>query len=311
MRTASQALPRASRRPAAATPSVSAQRRPLQLELFGRHSSASPAALGPSGRTLSRPVIVPSPDAPRLELQRALNRLMGGRLKTLILTENRRTILSVRAGSRPSDRTQLAVRLHRCFLGAPPEVVEAVAVFLDSKKGSDGSRDALRVIRRHFADQGGDERARARRSSLRPVGVAVDLREIVADLNLRYFDGRLKVNVTWGRGAGTSQPCRRRTRTSSLQLGSYSYEDKLIRLHRVLDQPGVPRHVLEAVVYHELLHADLPPVIRNGRRYFHTPEFHRRERLYRHLDKANRWIQEHLQDLLRSRQATRRRAPAI
>jgi hypothetical protein len=133
------------------------------------------------------------------------------------------------------------------------------------------------------------------------VGVAVNLREIADDLNQRYFAGRLTAGITWGRGSGPSHPCRRRTRTSSLQLGSYSYEDNLIRLHRVLDQPGIPRYVLEAVVHHELLHADMPPVVRYGRRYFHTAEFRSRERSYRHLDKADRWIQEHLPELLRAR----------
>ena len=43
-------------------------------------------------------MVVPSPDAPRLELQRGLNRLTGGRLSSLILTDNRRTILSVQPG---------------------------------------------------------------------------------------------------------------------------------------------------------------------------------------------------------------------
>jgi hypothetical protein len=249
--------------------------------------------------------MVPSPDAPRLELQRALNRLTGGRLKALTLTANRRTILSVQPG-RPGDRTQLAVRIHHCFVGAPADVLEAVAAFLESKRGSDRSRQALRVIRQHFGAQAGEPAAvRSRGAGRRTAGVAVDLREVADDLNARYFAGRLRVDITWGRGAGPTHPCRRRTRTSSLQLGSYSYEDNLIRLHRVLDQPGVPRHVIEAVVYHELLHADMPPVVRNGRRYFHTPEFRRRERLYRHLDKADRWIKEHLPDLLRARQAAR------
>jgi predicted metal-dependent hydrolase len=300
MRSSSQALPRPSRpsgRPAQAAP---ATRRPLQLDLFGQRSQAT---LAPPEKSPARPVVLPSPDTPRLELQRALNRLTAGRLKSLALTENRRTILSVKPG-RPGDRTQLAVRIHRCFVGASPEVLAAVATFLESKKGSDRSRQALQTIRQHFSEQAGDRRPRLRRLSLDPVGITVDLRDVAADLCQRYFEGRLAVAITWGRGAGASQPCRRRTRTSSLQLGSYSYEDRLIRLHPVLDQPEVPRYVVEAVVYHELLHADLPPVLHNGRRYFHTPEFRRRERLYRHLDKANRWIQEHLPELLRARRAT-------
>ena len=71
----------------------------------------------------------------------------------------------------------------------------------------------------------------------------------------------------------------------------------------MLDDPAVPRYVVEAVVYHELLHADMPPEVRGGKRYFHTPEFRRRERLYRNLGRAERWIGEHLSELLRARQA--------
>jgi hypothetical protein len=285
--------------PATTPATTQAPRRPLQLDLFGGGHPALP------DRRLPRPTVVPSPDAPRLELQRALNRLTGGRVSTLMLTDNRRTILSVKPG-RPGDRTQLALRIHRSFVGAAPEVLKAVATFLESKKGSDRAREALAVIRLHFGSQRLERRQR--RPALRSEGVLYDLSEIRDDLNQRYFGGRLSVDVTWGRSSGgVAHRCHRR-QTSSLQLGSYSYEDRLIRLHGVLDQPGIPRYVIEAVVFHELLHADMPPVVHNGRRYFHTPEFRRREREYRQLDKADRWIQEHLPDLLRARaEATGRR----
>ena len=308
MRTSGQALPRPSREPyrgplrhpsGRPAPAAPAGRRPVQLELFGTGHPVLPRATGER----PRPTVVPNPDAPRLALMRALNRLTGGRVAALTLTENRRTILSVRPG-RPGD--QLALRIHRCFLDAPPVVLDAVAAFVESRKGSDRSRQALVTIRQHFTQNA--KSGRARRSSLRTEGVAFDLREMVDNLNQRYFDGRLKVEITWGKSSvGEAHRCRRGRRTASLQLGSYSYEDRLIRLHRVLDQPSVPRYVLEAVIYHELLHADMPPVIHNGRRYFHTPEFRRRERLYRNLDRADRWILEHLPDLLQARQNARRR----
>lgn len=306
MRPSSQALRRPSGNPTRATRPAPRNRNPLQLELFG----GSHPPLSAEARRPPRPTVVPNPDAPRLELQRALNRLTGGRLSALILTDNRRTILSVKPG-RPGDRTQLALRIHRSFLGAPPEVLQAVATFLSTQKGTERSREALAVIRQHFGAHRPERKPR--RAVLRPEGETCDLRSIVDDLNQRYFGGRLRVDVTWGRSSmGEAHQCRGRrgrARTSSLQLGSYSYEDRLIRLHRVLDQPGVPRYVIEAVVFHELLHADMPPLVRNGRRYFHTPEFREREREYRHLDKADRWIQDHLPDLLRVRReaATRRK----
>lgn len=265
----------------------------MQLELFG--SQSVPAAGG-----ALRPALVPVPNAaPRFDLLRRLNRLTGGRLRSLELTDNRRTILTVRS-DRVTNRAPLELRIHRSFTEAPEEVLAAVATYVESKRGSDRAREALAVIREHFTAHRAT--ARKRRFQLMPEGQTLDLRELRDDLNERYFEGRLTVDISWGKAAVGGAHCRRH-RTSSLQLGSYSYEDRLIRIHRVLDDPSVPRYVVEAVVHHELLHADMPPEVRGGKRQFHTPEFRRRERLYRNLGRAERWIGEHLTELLRARQA--------
>lgn len=276
--------PASARGPARRSPGVS----PLQLELFGPLPFLAPPLPVPAG----------SPDSLRFHLLRQLNRLTGGRLRSLELTDNRRTILSVRAG-RTGFRAPLELRIHHSFTVAPEEVLQAVATFVESKRGSDLAREALVVIREHFTVH--RETARARKVVLRPEGVAFDLREVFADLNERYFEGRITAAITWGKSA-ISSPCRRR-RSASLQLGSYSYEDRLIRLHRVLNHPEVPRYVIEAVVYHEMLHADMPPEIRGGKRFFHTPEFRRRERLYRNLTRAERWIGDNMPALLKARAA--------
>jgi predicted metal-dependent hydrolase len=289
MKSSAQPLPRSPHRDTQAQ--TRAARRPVQLELFGA-----------TGGESARPRLIQSPESIRLELLRRLNRYAAGRLRDLKLTDNRRTILSVRPAT---DRARLELRIHRSFLEAPEEVVRAVAEFVESRKGSERARQALVMIREHFSRHRGT--GVRRKPVLRPEGATLDLRQVVDDLNRRYFEGRLSVEITWGRSstAGSAHRCRR-GRTASLQLGSYSYEDNLIRIHRVLDDPGVPRHVVEAVVHHELLHADMPPEIHNGRRFFHTPEFRRRERLFRQLDKANAWIQEHLPELLRARKDSRR-----
>jgi len=312
----------------------------LQLELFGGGRPQRPAPLAP-GRPrqperpygqltgMGLPSAVARPEATAYaELFRRLSRLTGGRLRSLLLTDNRRTILSVRAAHAaarpvPAPPSPIHLRIHRSFAGAPDPVLRAVAAFLASAKGSATARQALAAIREHFHHHrlppantrqrdpraartagGASAAEKARRLSLCPVGDVLDLREIAADLNQRYFEGRLKVHISWGKAAGeNAQPASncRRTRTASLQLGSYSYEDRLIRVHRVLDRPSVPRYVVESVVYHELLHADLPPVTRRGRRYFHTPEFRRRERHFRHFERADCWVRDNLHQLLRAR----------
>lgn len=294
MRTSVQPLPRSSRgdRNPSSRSARQASRRPIQLELFNPLSSLPLPEV-------SRPQLVPNPDAPRLELLRRLNRLAAGRLRSLTLTDNRRTILSVRPAP-AADRSRLELRIHHSFVAAPETVLRAVADFVDSKRGSERARQALLLIREHFSHHRVGI-GRVRQPVLRPQGSALDLREIADDLNRRYFEEALLVNITWGRASGLPGRTCRRGRTSSLQLGSYSYEDNLIRVHRVLDDPGVPRYVVEAVVHHELLHAAMPPEVRNGRRFFHTPEFRQRERRFRNLGRANTWIQQHLPELLKAR----------
>jgi predicted metal-dependent hydrolase len=278
----------------------------VQLDLFG--SSYESKAYEP-----------PKSADPTAELLRRLNRLSGGRIRSVSLTDNRRTILSVKPGRKTqrlgpsSGELPLELRIHRAFVSASEEILRSVAAFLESARGSERSRSSLAVIREHFNRHRTAEKPTApRATSVQPFGEIHDLREIADDLNGRYFEGRLKVHITWGKASGeTAHDCRR-TRTSSLQLGSYSYEDRLIRVHRVLDRPGIPRYVVESVVYHELLHADLPPIHQGGRRLFHTHEFRRREREFRHFLRADEWVKQNLQELLRARRGNRearRRAP--
>jgi hypothetical protein len=285
-----------------------------QLTLF--EPPAAVATLpGPAPRRsaplpLPRPRALAEPPSPETALRSRLDALTAGRLLRVVLTDNRRTILSVRREG-PAGRGGLTLRIHRCFAEAPAEVLRAVAEFLDCRRGSERARQALAALREHFLRHRPAVPAPARRRALRPVGAALDLREVADDLNRRFFGGRLAVTITWGRAGGSAaHRCRRRSRSASLLLGSYSYEESLVRVHPALDGPEVPRYVVEAVVFHELLHADLPPVFLNGRRRVHTPEFRRRERQFPALERAERWIQEHLPALLRARDAGRNNPPA-
>jgi hypothetical protein len=132
---------------------------------------------------------------------------------------------------------------------------------------------------------------------IEPRGRCCDLSALAAEVNQRWFGGELTAAITWGR----RRPRRRRRhgrfarpRRVSMQLGSFHQEQDLVRIHPALDRPWVPRFVLESVIYHEMLHAALPPVRDGGRRRVHTPEFKRRERLFPQLAAAQRWIRENL-----------------
>jgi hypothetical protein len=244
--------------------------------------------------------------------RRRLERLLADRPLTLTLTDNRSTALSAR---RRGARIQL--RIHRGFVDAPDDVLAAVATFVLGRPGEPRAQAALHLVREHFSRVRQDGTSiRLVRNRLRPAGRVHDLRAVRDGLLARYFtgsDGRAtlpRVPITWGNAAAaeTARQARNRRRGSfSLKLGSYSFEDRVIRVHPALDALEVPRYVVESVVYHELLHAAIDPVVRNGRRCVHTPEFRRRERRFRDFARAERWIAEHLHELAHGPGTRRRR----
>jgi hypothetical protein len=111
-------------------------------------------------------------------------------------------------------------------------------------------------------------------------------------LNDVYFRGSIEARINWGPRGG------RRRRRTSIKMGSYSVEDRLIRIHPSLDRRFVPRYFLEWIVFHEMLHQvhDIPVI--GGRRQFHTPEFLAAEREFIQYDRARLWERENLDRLL-------------
>ncbi len=216
---------------------------------------------------------------------RVLSERLGQAVR-LVITDNRSTMLSARPkGGR------LEVRLHHMFLTADQDVLDAVSEYL-----GDGDALAARRIDRFIdAHRGRFVTTGPPEDTLRPAGRHHDLAEIVSELGGRHFGGEVDVLITWGRRV---QPNRRQR---SLQLGTYLPEERLIRIHPVLDQPWVPRFFVEAVVFHEMLHHDMPAIVRNGRRHYHTRAFRKRERSFEYHAEAQQWEEENLWRLLRGR----------
>lgn len=249
-----------------------------------------------SFRVAASAAVTPEPEPveqPVESLRRKLRSWLKEPLGSLVLTNNRRRIISARPAARG-----LAVRIHRSFLEADDETLRAVTIFLNSRKGEMQRTIALQVIRSYFDRHRSVDEPPSRRLRLQPKGRHVDLRDLRDRLNQQYFAGALRVLITWGKAPTVR---RRRGRGFSILLGSYTETDRLVRIHPCLDQAHVPEHVVESVVYHEMLHAALPSEHHNGRRRLHTPEFRRREKLYRHAAAANQWLEDNLSRLAASR----------
>lgn len=138
-----------------------------------------------------------------------------------------------------------------------------------------------------------------RRRGLDLHGRWFDLLELRDEINRCYFAGALAVEITWGRERpAPARRRRRRPQRRTIQLGSYTASQNLVRIHRALDRPDVPRYVVAAIVHHEMLHAAIPPVVQDGRRAVHTAEFRRRERQFEHHAAAESWIRQHVVRLI-------------
>lgn len=236
----------------------------------------------------------PEPVRPADDLDRAYARASAwskalaerlGRPVRLVITDNRSTMLSAKP---KGDR--LEVRLHHMFLMADEDIFESVGDYLA------GGGKAASVLDSFIEAHRSRYVAPARpQSALRTEGEHHDLRQIADDLAARHFGGAVDAKITWGKRV---QPKRSQR---SLQLGTYLPDERLIRIHPVLDQPWVPRYFVEAVVFHEMLHHDMPAVVQNGRRHYHTRAFKRRERSFEYHAAAQAWEEDNLWRLLRGK----------
>jgi hypothetical protein len=120
-------------------------------------------------------------------------------------------------------------------------------------------------------------------------GRIFNLRAIFDKLNALYFRNRLRgYSIVWGR--------RRRGRPrDQIVFGTIQEEDRLIRIHPLLDRRFIPTWFVEYVIYHEMCHA----VVRDrydgsGRRIVHHEKFFARERQFRWFRRAKTWEQENL-----------------
>ncbi len=210
-------------------------------------------------------------------------------------TDNRATMVSFRRA-----REGLTPRVHHMFLGAPRNVVKALADYAGR-----GAREAGTVIDRYVRDNSDAIRAGAaeqRNLRLDPRGAVWNLKEMYDRLNAMEFDNRIRARIGWGRAAATGR------RRRPIRMGVYDHLTRTIRIHPALDRPEVPEYFVEYIVFHEMLHQAIPCKEEGGRRQHHTKEFREREKQYRNYDRAIAWERQNLH-LLLGRPASRRLRP--
>ena len=220
--------------------------------------------------------------------------VLAARLSTLLrepveveLTDNAWTMVSYR---RVSGR--LHFRLHHMFTRAHEPVMRALAGFTGRNRRTHG-RAIDEYVREH-RDLIRPATPRAE-PPLSPSGRVHDLAVIYDAINARHFRDEVNARIGWGRRTPGG-------RRRSIKMGVYFHDQKVIRIHPALDDERVPRHFVEMVVFHEMLHQIFPPRVDDaGRRIVHGSEFRAAERRFPGYDRARAWEKAHLHLLLKQR----------
>ncbi|MDB6081316.1 MAG: hypothetical protein JWO53_588 [Chlamydiia bacterium] len=195
------------------------------------------------------------------------------------VNDNRQTMLSVKWSP-----VQTKISIHRMFLKAPDNVVQALARYIKREHKS------VSVEIKAFIEENQDALDYSYLLDLRKleaVGEFYNIQKIYEKLNRSCFDDSLHLSITW---FGHHLPKNR----SRCSLGLYYDTLKLIKIHRLLDNSAVPEYVVEFVVYHEMLHAICPAYIdERGVHRVHGEEFKKREESFYSYKAASDWIKNH------------------
>jgi hypothetical protein len=223
-------------------------------------------------------------DEQRLEHALA-SHLPPGKTLGLTLTDNRYSMVAVRRAP-----TGYRVRIHRMFAGVEPRIVRALARYVvHNDRRASGVLGAYIEQNKHIIKQ---QPRRPRQVTIRTAGRHFDLQAIYDRLNDEYFGGKIEARITWGPSFKT------RRRRRSIKMGSFSVEDRVIRIHPSLDQAGVPSYFVAWIVFHEMLHGKHEVTRVGGRRCFHTREFMAEEKTFAHYERAYAWEKRNIDRLL-------------
>ena len=236
------------------------------------------------------------------ELADALKDGVLGTLQ-LHLTRNRVSMASVRFYS----RGRVVLRLHEAFRAAPDEVIGALGAYMQTRRREDWA-----VVAAFARTIQAERRAPVRVPKLETKGRVWDLDVIAEEVNRTFFEGRVQCRVGWGRGRPQHQSLRHgagqgaaatgwlkvRRAGRSIRYGSWDVATRTVRIHPLLDDVRVPQEFVRYIVFHEMLHAEVPEVRHRGRRYVHSAQFRLLERRFPELKRMGVLARELLEKLV-------------
>ncbi len=201
-----------------------------------------------------------------------------GKKLQLKINDNRSTMLSVKW---EPDCTK--VSLHRMFLKAPQNIMQALACYIREENG------VMHPKIKAFIESGLqklDYSSVLDPKKLYQIGNVHHLKQIYDDLNREYFNGKLQLAITWFGKFNY----RNRNRVT---FGLYHDSMKLIKINRMLDSPSFPDYFVAYVIYHEMVHHVCPAYVdERGINRIHSKEFKETESKFKYFGLAEKWIRE-------------------
>jgi predicted SprT family Zn-dependent metalloprotease len=201
---------------------------------------------------------------PQERIEQWLNQLLIHEHQHVHLTLTRTRHSKIRL-QRTSPRHWI-LRMHEQFIRAPDSLLDNLASFIIHQDPNAWKRVAAfaRTI-----DVDPETKRVTSPQPRRTRGHIFDLQRELELVKKGYFDTPPAAEITWG----TMRKSRRRTRRS-IRFGSWHENQKLVRIHPLLDQKWVPLEFIHYLIYHELCHAVAKPEMsESGRNRIHHRAF--------------------------------------
>jgi len=193
----------------------------------------------------------------------------------LIIHENRWTMLNLLH----KNRSYARLSVHKMFLEAPDSVILAIAHYVRGARPG----PLLRHYIQSYLERSDYSHLLDQQKCLHQ-GDVYHLKSIYEDLNKKYFNNALDLSITW------FGSLRKKKSRSRIIFGQYLAGLRLIKIHRMLDDPFFPEYFVAFVVYHEMLHSVVPGSLDGRGRYcFHSPAFKEQEKAFEQYQQAIAW----------------------
>ncbi|NPV77662.1 MAG: hypothetical protein HPY59_14980 [Anaerolineae bacterium] len=176
---------------------------------------------------------------------------------------------------------QIKITLNEAFIGAPPIILENL-IHLAMGERDQKKSDVIRQYTRQPAFLHDYEALYSHQTRIKaPEGNYANLVTIFERVNKEYFAGSLsQPRLGWS------------SRKSLKKLGHYRIDTDTLVISKSLDSPHVPSHVIDFVMYHELLHKHIGATRHNGRMRAHTSEFRAAEKRFRFYQEASAFLEK-------------------